>query len=320
VHSEMRISETLHELLICPICKSKLKLMNDHCGCGNANCNASFPIVNGIPILINEGSSVFSIADFVSQKSTFFRPRGNLKARLGSLIPSVSKNMRAKRNYGTFGKLLLQLAVRPRVLILGGSIIGEGMDSLIANHSIETVETDASWGPRTTLICDAHDIPFEDGSFDGAIAQAVLEHVVDPYRCVDEIHRVLKVHGLVYAETPFMQQVHGGKYDFTRFTHLGHRRLFRQFVEVESGATSGPAAALAWSYHYFLMSFTSSKILRAPISAFARLTSFYLKYLDYFLLDKPGAIDAASGCYFLGRKENHILTDRDLIKLYRGLT
>ena len=50
-----------------------------------------------------------------------------------------------------------------------------------------------------------------------------------------EIYRVLKSDGIVYIETPFMQQVHGGKYDFTRFTYLGHRRLFARFQEIESG-------------------------------------------------------------------------------------
>ena len=125
------------------------------------------------------------------------------------------------------------------------------------------------------LICDAHDIPFADGSFDAVIAQAVLEHVVDPHRCVAEIHRVLNAQGVVYAETPFMQQVHAGRYDFARFTHLGHRRLFRMFQEIDSGAVCGPGMALAWSYQYFLMSFTTSKTLRKLAGVFARLTSFF---------------------------------------------
>ena len=120
--------------------------------------------------------------------------------------------------------------------------------------SIRVVESDVELGPRPAVLFDAHDIPFEDGSFDGVIAQAVLEHVADPYRCVAEIHRVLKPGGVVYAETPFMQQVHEGAYDFTRFTHLGHRRLFRDFSEVASGVACGPGMALAWSWQYFLMS------------------------------------------------------------------
>jgi hypothetical protein len=128
----------------------------------------------------------------------------------------------------------------------------------------------------------------------------------------------LNERGVVYAETPFMQQVHNAPYDFTRFTHLGHRRLFRKFEEIDSGAGCGPGMALAWSYQSFLMSFTTSEFLRKLIRYFTRLTSFFLKYFDYYLIDKPGTLDAASGYYFLGRKAEQVLSDRDLIKLYKG--
>jgi hypothetical protein len=35
-------------------------------------------------------------------------------------------------------------------------------------------------------------------------------------------------------------------------------------------------------------------------------------------MDEPGALDAASGFYFLGRKSATVLSDRDLLRLYRG--
>jgi ubiquinone/menaquinone biosynthesis C-methylase UbiE len=168
------------------------------------------------------------------------------------------------------------------------------------------------------VICDAHDIPFADGTFDGVIAQATLEHVVDPYRCVEEIVRVLKPRGLVYAETPFMQQVHMGAYDFTRFTHSGHRRLFRHFSEIASGPICGPGTALAWSYLYFLLSFVQSRVLRGLVRAFASLTAFHLKYADHYLMHEKGAIDSSSGFYFIGRKGKEVLSDRDLVRYYRG--
>jgi hypothetical protein len=117
-----------------------------------------------------------------------------------------------------------------------------------------------------------------------------------------EVFRVLQHNGLVYAETPFMQQVHLGRYDFTRFTHLVHRRLFRRFDEIESGASSGPGTALARSYRYFLSGFSDDKWLNWLSNAFPRLTSFHLKYFDYLLINKPGSYDAASAYYFLGRK------------------
>jgi hypothetical protein len=122
----------------------------------------------------------------------------------------------------------------------------------------------------------------------------------------------------VYAETPFVQQVHMGQHDFTRFTHLGHRRLFRAFDEIESGAVCGPGVALAWSYQYFLMSFARSRVSRGLLIVFSNLTAFFLKYFDDFLLSKPGALDAASSLYFMGRKSETMLDDKDLVQQYRG--
>lgn len=155
------------------------------------------------------------------------------------------------------------------MLVVGGGVVGGGMDCLLDDPKINLIESDAAIAPRTQLVCDAHDLPFASQSMDGVVVQAVLEHVVDPHRCVAEIHRVLKPNGLVYSDTPFMQQVHGRQFDFTRFTRLGHRRLFRHFEEVSSGITCGPAVALAWSLRYFLMSFSDSKRYRAIASGFA---------------------------------------------------
>ena len=67
----------------------------------------------------------------------------------------------------------------------------------------------------------------------------MLEHVLDPAQVVAEIHRVLGKDGVVFANTPFMQQVHEGAYDFTRFTLSGHRWLFRNFDLLEAGTSAG---------------------------------------------------------------------------------
>lgn len=37
---------------------------------------------------------------------------------------------------------------------------------------------------------------------------------------------------------------------------------------------------------------------------FVDLTSFFFKYFDYYLLGKPGAYDAASAFFFIGKKTN----------------
>ncbi len=320
MQTRTKLSETVQQMLRCPICKARLELHGEEYHCKNPDCFFLFPIINGIPILIDEEHSLFSINDFVNQhKTTFYGSQSKLAQAVNEFLPDISRNLKSRRNYNKFAKLLLSQSSTPRVLVIGGSILGGGMEAILRYPCIELVDSDVTFGPRTALICDAHGLPFEDNSLDGVIVQAVLEHVVDPWQCVEEIHRVLKGDGLVYAETPFMQQVHGGRYDFTRFTHLGHRRLFRKFEEIDSGAVGGPGMALAWSYRYFLLSFTSSSFLRRLIGAFVRLTSFYLTYFDYLLIDKAGTLDAASGYYFMGRKSDHILSEKDLIKLYKGL-
>jgi SAM-dependent methyltransferase len=313
-----KLSAGAWNLLRCPVCHSKLVEAGTQLECVNPQCRGLYPLVDRVPVLINEDRSVFSKIDLMERKSTYARPVSRFQQVLTRVLPDISLNVLGLANYRQVAKLLLARNPRPRVLVVGGRVVGGGMKEIIQIRAIEFVDTDVALGPRTQLVCDAHDLPFADCSFDGVIIQAVLESVVDPYRCVEEIHRVLQDGGLVYAETPFMQQVHAGRYDYTRFTHRGHRRLFRRFNEVSSGAVCGPGMALAWSCQYFLLSFVKSAHARLAVRTFSRLTLFWLKYLDYYLINKPAALDAASGIYFLGTKNStQVLSDKDLLLLYQ---
>ncbi|MFN8473388.1 MAG: methyltransferase domain-containing protein [Anaerolineae bacterium] len=321
MYSDLKLPAAFHALLRCPVCRAPLEECDTWLVCTHNAQSHRFPIVDGIPVLINDEASVFSVDDFIQRRSTFFdlSRAGQLVAVADRRLPSFHRTTKKKENMQRFVQALLARSSEPKVLVIGGSILGPGMEHLLRHAPpIQLVESDVSFGPRTNMICDAHDIPFEDGTFDGIIAQAVLHHVADPFRCVEEIYRVLSKEGVVYAETPFMQQVHAGPYDFTRFTHLGHRRLFRRFDEIDSGTGQGPGTALAWSYQYFLLGFATSKPMRALIRAFCRLTLFYLKYFDAYLGQRPGAFDASSGYFFMGRKSDRTLTDREVIRLYRG--
>jgi SAM-dependent methyltransferase len=282
-----------------------------------ANPAIRYPLVNDIPILINSDNSIFTIEDFTRNVNTTFElDESKLRTIVKKLMPKITHNIKAKKNYDEIIKLL---PVNAKILVIGGSIKGLGTEKIYSNDSFEIIGSDVSFGPFTKLISDAHDIPFEDEIFDCVIVQVVLEHVLDPHRCVSEIHRVLKPSAIVYAETPFIQQVHMRQYDFTRYTHLGHRRLFRNFEEIKSGATGGPGMALAWSYTWFLRSFATSAIMVYLLTFFAYITSFFLKYFDYLLIEKPGSYDAASQFFFIGKKSNTALPDKELLKQFRGV-
>jgi SAM-dependent methyltransferase len=315
---ETRLSDAVRQILRCPVCGSALESGADELRC--TQCATRFPVTGGIPILIDDSASLFSAGDFLDGRPTTWQPTSQLRQRVSRVLPSLSRNLKAEENYALLAELLLRGRgdERPKVLVVGGSRVGQGMADFVANPELDLIETDVSFGPRTALVCDAHDLPLADGSVDAAIVQAVLQALVDPQRCVAEILRVLRPGGLVYAETPFMQQVCVARYDFTRYTHLGHRRLFRDFDEIVSGAVCGPGMALAWSYQYFLLSFFTSPTVRTAVKGFTRATAFWLKYFDFHLIDTPGGLDAASGVYFLGRKSDRALPDDELIAGYRG--
>jgi SAM-dependent methyltransferase len=182
-----------------------------------------------------------------------------------------------------------------------------------------TVVTDVAWHPGVDYICDGHDLPFADDSFDFVMLTAVLEHVVTPARVVAELSRVLRKGGVVYAVTPIMKQVHMGAFDFQRFTDLGHRWLFREFEELDRGTSGGPASSLVWSFMYFAASFSSNAKLSKLFSLVPRFGLFWIKYLDYFLERKPTSRDGANGFYFVGRNaKQSTLSVHDLLTLYVG--
>ncbi len=310
------MSKDIEQKLICPSTKCNLRQNGKYLE-SVSNPAIRYPIIDGIPVLIDNEKSLFSIDDFVyNRKTTFDAEPGIIKKTIRELIPDISANIRTSDNYE---KIAALLPANSKILVIGGSVKGQGMDSIYDNESFEVIGSDVAFGEYTKLISDAHDIPFEDHTFDCVIIQAVLEHVLDPQRCVGEVYRVLKPAGLVYAETPFMQQVHMRQYDFTRFTHLGHRWLFKNFDEITSGPCCGPGMALAWSYLYFLRSFTSSPACRRVLTLFACMTSFFLKYFDYYLIDKPGSYDAASGYCFLGKKSDNCLAAKELIAQFKGI-
>jgi SAM-dependent methyltransferase len=278
-----------------------------------------YPSVGGVPVLLPHGDSLFA-GTAVTSRGPTPTTGSRLKAAVKRLVPSASLALGSHERYQALARRLTESDGYPRaVLVVGGGRLGEGMDALIDAPRVSVVETDVYLSPRVAVICDAHKLPFVDGAFDCVVVQAVLEHVASPPDVVQEIHRVLKRGGLVYSETPFMQQVHEGPYDFTRFTDVGHRRLFRMFDELDRGVVCGPAMSLVWSLRYLARAIPrrsrgASEALDLAVTA----AFFWLKYLDHFLVSHPGARDAASGLFFLGRKRDEPLADSDILATYVG--
>ena len=225
-------------------------------------------------------------------------------------------NKKSYQNAKVFSDELLKTSNRPRVLIIGGATQGAGTEVFYENSNIEIMSCDVYDTQLTDIICDAHYLPFVDESFDGVWIQAVLEHVVEPNLVVDEIYRVLRDDGVVYAETPFLQQVHEGCYDFTRYTMLGHRYLFKKFQDITCGVLDGPGEVFVWNIRYLIWGISRSKLFS---KLFVIMIS-PIRFLINYIIPSNYRYDNSSGVFFLGKKTHGAsLKHKDLKNLYRGV-
>ncbi len=266
------------------------------------------------PVLIDFDNSIVSRDAFRYRRGQSYLSRDDNRSRVRTRVLELlfGTNDVARACCAKFLRQLKEDNKRPRILVVGGGARGSGADELYDDNSIDLVGTDIYASSNTRVVADGHQLPFIDASFNGVWIQAVLEHVLDPPIVVAEIYRVLRPGGLVYADTPFMQQVHENAYDFTRYTVSGHRWLFRNFAMLDAGATSGGAGtAFRWSVQYLVRSITGSHKLGKAVS----LLFFWTRFLDRAGKRRPNA-DAASGVYFLGSKDIAQIRPRDMISFY----
>lgn len=305
-------------LLTCPRCGSGLVETGGTFRCSSGSCvfrtPGAFPVLGRWPVFVDFERSVLQRSEL--QASPDAPHSGSQRWSIDRLPERAQPwwnppNRVAARNI----ELLLSIlpGPSPLVLVIGGGTIGNGVEAIYADRRIRVVAFDIYGSPMTQFIADAHQIPLASESVDAVLIQAVLEHVLEPSQVVREIHRVLRRGGLVYAETPFLQQVHAGPYDFVRYTSSGHRYLFRAFEEIAAGPVAGPGTQLLWSIDHITRGLLRSEL----IGKLARGLLFWLRYLDR-LVPTAFASDGASAHYFLGRRADRELTPREIVSYYRG--
>ena len=301
-------------ILRCPDCHAaRLEESSDRLELRCPKCNCSFPVLAGRPVLIRRDTELFEINNFIQAAN---QPR--IHTLFARVVPSPSVNLARASALISMAELLKNLP-SPTILVVGS---GYQRKELIASFGLlprtRLLCTDVSPSADVDLFCDAHELPFDDGWFDALITTAVLEHVLYPERVADELHRVVKEGGLIYSEIPFMQQVHEGAYDFTRYTLSGHRRLLHGFREIKSGMVAGPGTALVWSIEHFMIGFARNSFVRLLLKTLARFAFSWIKYFDLLFQHRIASLDGASCTYFFGSRSSQIVSDADIVTRYKG--
>jgi len=79
-------------------------------------------------------------------------------------------------------------------------------------------------GSSVSVECDGHRLPFQENSFDIVFAQAVFEHLHNPFEAASEISRVCKPGGLFIGYVAFLEAFH---MSYFHHSHKGIEYLLR---------------------------------------------------------------------------------------------
>jgi len=295
--------------LRCPECGAGPLAVAAEATCGG--CGASFEIRGGVPILLSGQSRVNRERELGSNTGS---------AMVGE-YRHVEETATGASDDGARGKSWLDMLRPPDVLYHPNPWMRhppanrvfevDGRAAAVLNvgggpkrYSPHEICMNLDTFFNVNAVGDAHNIPFMDDTFDAVFANAVLEHVDDPRKVVDEMRRVLKPGGLFYAEIPFIFFFHGYPNDFQRLTREGVRRLVAGLVDVEIGMTCGAASAVVQSVNVFcnLLLPARPAIVRKAFNGLYRWLLFPVKYLDIPLNRRPESHILAGGFYVFGRK------------------
>lgn len=291
----------------CPLCHASVATRPEQLEC--LGCGTIYPVRFGRPVFLRPDNALFDAAQY--DKPVVEAPAHLLR----HLVPDPSVNLSSER---LIPRLAAALPRQSWILVVGGGRQREWLAPMLAAGDHRVIYSDIDIRAAVDLFADGHDLPFVDASFDAVITTAVLEHVMYPERVASEIARVVRLGGLLYSELPFMQQVHEGAYDFTRYTMSGHRRLFNDFKAVDAGMVAGPATVLAWSLENFVVAFFRRSRTRKIGKGIARLFFAWIKYFDYWFRHNPAALDGASCTFIFGERIGTKASDTEIVNGYVG--
>jgi SAM-dependent methyltransferase len=162
-----------------------------------------------------------------------------LDAMLSSAVGADDTDNISAHGYDSTLLQLIQESVGP-ILDVGAGLRPEYREDVV---NLEIVAY-----PTTDVVGASEHLPFADESFDLVISSAVLEHVRDPFRSANELMRVLKPGGKIFAAVPFLQPYHAYPHHYYNMTSEGLRNLFAplEVIELNVPLSGSPIFALTW--------------------------------------------------------------------------
>jgi SAM-dependent methyltransferase len=161
-----------------------------------------------------------------------------LTAELRSETHIVHTNAVSANPYDSVTERLIEKNPGRLILDCGAGFRPVYYDNVV-NYEIVDYDT-------TDVIGVGEYLPFKNESFDAVLSHAVLEHVRDPFKCAEEITRVLKPGGTLLCSVPFLQPLHGYPHHYFNMTGQGLRRLFEDRLTIEQQTVPNYLTPIWW--------------------------------------------------------------------------
>jgi len=123
------------------------------------------------------------------------------------------------------GMNALFLDIAPQVYLGVKQFLGSGQE-------LHTLDINPEFAPTFVAdICDTN-TQIDSDSYDAIFMTEVLEHVYEPSKAINEVFRLLKPNGKLFASSPFNFRIHGPLPDCWRISEHGWRFLLKDFCNV----------------------------------------------------------------------------------------
>jgi SAM-dependent methyltransferase len=190
----------LLDLLSCPACRGSIVRREEVLHC--VECSRTYPWNNGVPIMV------------LDPGRTSFDHERMLGVRPG---------------YSRWKERVVLKSLTDRHVVLDFGAGRQGLDDPCI------IRMDLQLTPFVDVVGDAHALPFKSDSIDFAFGGAVMEHLANPTRAIDELYRVVRPGGYVYADWAFVFAYHGYPHHYFNATVHGIRNAFNAFRVLETG-------------------------------------------------------------------------------------
>ena len=155
---------------------------------------------------------------------------------LKKIISKIKVNYFYIKNQKDFrSQILKEILEHDTVLDIGKAM--RDKHSLINAKKIDTLDVN-DFGDYPDIICDiCSDINGLQNKYDKIICIAILEHVYNPFKAIDNLKSMLKENGIIYGYVPYLFYYHAPKdlkfQDYFRFSKDALAYLFKDFKEIE---------------------------------------------------------------------------------------